>query len=79
MPSPALINITPVHVCSHVSPVDPKAGVAQALAHLHQRHRRGKSHQREPLSEQHDHSQAAQRGGLRFLEWPDDPGQGQAP
>lgn len=45
-------------------PADPEAGVAQALAHLHQRHRGGQPHQREPLPEQHDHPQAAQRGSL---------------
>lgn len=39
---------------------DPEAGMAQTLAHLHQRHRGSESDQREPLSEQHDHPQAAQ-------------------
>ncbi len=56
--------------------IDPEAGVAQALAHLHQWHCGGKSYQREPLSEQHGHSQAAQRRGLWLLQWPDDPSQG---
>lgn len=58
---------------------DPEAGVAQALADVHQRHRGGESHQREPLSEQHGHPEAAQRGSVRLLQWPDDPGQSQAP
>lgn len=48
---------------SELSP-DPEAGVAQTLAHLHQRHCGCESDQREPLSEQHDHPQAAERGGL---------------
>lgn len=58
---------------------DPEAGVAQTLAHLHQWHRGSESDQREPLSEQHDHPQTPERGGLWLLKWPDDPGEGQAP
>lgn len=58
---------------------DLEAGVAQTLAHFHQWHCGSKSNQWEPLSEQHGDPQAAQRGGLWFLQWPNDPGQGQTP
>lgn len=62
----------------HPAP-DPEAGVAEALAHVHQRHCGSESHEREPLPEQHDHPEAAQRGGVRLLQWTDDSGQSQAP
>lgn len=41
-------------------PQDSEAGVAKALAHIHQRHRGSESYEREPLPEQHDHPKAAQ-------------------
>lgn len=59
--------------------VDPEAGVAEALAHIHQWYSGSESHQWESLSEQHDHPEAAQWGGVWFLQRSDDPGQGQTP
>ena len=53
--------------------------MAQELGVVHSGHHRRVQDQREPLSEQHDHPQAAQRRGLRLLQRPDDPDQGQAP
>lgn len=58
---------------------DPKAGVAQTLAHIYQWHCRRQPHQREPLSEQHGHPEAAQWGSLWLFQRTDDPGQGKAP
>lgn len=58
--------------------LDPEAGMAQTLAHFYKWYCGCKSDQWEPLSEQHDHPQTAQWRGVWLLQWPDDPGEGQA-